>query len=190
MRELIPHGRNIVDSRRVVVYFRPSPDGERIIFGGRAALSEKDPLACAARLRSMLTRIFPQLRAARIDHAWVGWVAYTFDTMPHLGRRDGIYYCMGYCGQGVPLAPYFGMKIGRQMAGLAARSHGIGWAGLPDAHLLPRDAMVSRAVRVGLSNDGSRWTLRQSLMHRGARWGNTPRLRNSRARRWPASTTV
>jgi glycine/D-amino acid oxidase-like deaminating enzyme len=117
VRSLIPRGRNIVDSRRVVVYFRPSPDGERIIFGGRAALAERDPLACVPRLRGMLAQIFPQLRAVALDHAWVGWVAYTFDTMPHLGCRDGIYYCLGYCGQGVPLAPYLGMKIGRQIAG-------------------------------------------------------------------------
>ncbi|HTV95920.1 MAG TPA: FAD-dependent oxidoreductase [Steroidobacteraceae bacterium] len=118
VRALIPLARNIVDARRVVVYFRPSPDGERIVFGGRAALGERDPLACVARLRSMLTAIFPQLRAARFDHAWVGWVAYTFDTMPHLGGRDGLFYCMGYCGQGVPLAPYLGMRIGQQMAGI------------------------------------------------------------------------
>jgi glycine/D-amino acid oxidase-like deaminating enzyme len=105
---LIPPGRNIVDSRRVVVYFRPSADGERIVFGGRAALAEKDPLACVPRLRQMLEQIFPQLKPVRVSHAWVGWVAYTFDTMPHLGQHDGIYYCMGYCGQGVTLAPYFG----------------------------------------------------------------------------------
>jgi glycine/D-amino acid oxidase-like deaminating enzyme len=119
VRALIPHGRNISDSRRVVVYYRPSADGERIVFGGRAALSERDPLACVPRLRSMLTRILPQLASARIDHAWVGWVAYTFDTMPHVGEREGIHYCMGYCGQGVPLAPFYGMRIGQQMAGLA-----------------------------------------------------------------------
>jgi glycine/D-amino acid oxidase-like deaminating enzyme len=118
VRALIPHGRNIVDSRRVVVYFRPSPDGERIIFGGRAALAEKDPVACVARLRQMMDRIFPQLKSVGVTHAWVGWVAYTFDTLPHLGRHDGIYYCMGYCGQGVPLAPYFGKRIGQQMLGL------------------------------------------------------------------------
>jgi len=119
VRALIPQRRNIVDSRRVVVYFRPSPDGERIIFGGRAALSERDPLACVSRLRSMLTRVFPELAAVRVTHAWAGWVAYTFDTLPHLGQRDGIYYSMGYCGQGVPLAPYFGRRIGQQMMGLA-----------------------------------------------------------------------
>lgn len=116
VRALIPRGRNIVDSRRVVVYFRPSVDGERIIFGGRAALGERDPLACVPRLRAMLAQIFPALRKVELDHAWMGWVAYTFDTLPHLGCRDGVHYCMGYCGQGVPLAPYLGMKIGRRMA--------------------------------------------------------------------------
>jgi glycine/D-amino acid oxidase-like deaminating enzyme len=118
MRSLIPHGRNVSDSRRVVVYYRPSADRERLVFGGRAALTEQDPLACVTRLKSMMTRIFPELGRVRIDHAWVGWVAYTFDTMPHLGERDGVHYCMGYCGQGVPLAPYFGMRIGQQMAEL------------------------------------------------------------------------
>lgn len=116
--KLLPQGRNCGDSRRVVVYFRPSPDGERIIFGGRAALAEKDPLVCAPRLRAMLTQIFPQLRTVNITHAWTGWVAYTFDLLPHLGRHDGIYYSMGYCGQGVPTAPYLGMRIAQQMLGL------------------------------------------------------------------------
>ena len=129
VRALIPHGRNIVDSRRVVVYFRPSADGERIIFGGRAALAEKDPLACVPRLRRMMARIFPQLHSVGVSHAWVGWVAYTFDTLPHLGRHDGMYYCMGYCGQGVPMAPYFGMRIGQQMLGL--KEGGTALDGLP-----------------------------------------------------------
>ena len=131
VRALIPLGRNIVDSRRMVVYFRPSPDGERIVFGGRAALSERDPLACVPRLHAMLTEIFPQLGAVGLDHAWVGWVGYTFDTMPHLGSDDELYYCMGYCGQGVPMAPYFGMKIGRQMAGAADGRTALDGLGFP-----------------------------------------------------------
>lgn len=118
VRALIPQGRNISDSRRVVVYYRPSPDGERIVFGGRASLDEQDPLVCVPRLRQMLCGIFPQLRSTAITHAWAGFVAYTFDTLPHLGQNDGLYYSMGYCGQGVPLAPYFGMRIGQQMADL------------------------------------------------------------------------
>jgi glycine/D-amino acid oxidase-like deaminating enzyme len=118
VRSLIPRGRNIVDSRRVVVYFRPSADGQRIVFGGRAALAEQDPLACVPRLQHMVEAVFPQLKSVRVSHAWVGWVAYTFDTLPHLGQHEGMYYCMGYCGQGVPLAPYFGMRVGQQMLGM------------------------------------------------------------------------
>jgi len=117
VRSLIPQGRNVVDTRRVVVYFRPSPDGTRIVFGGRAALSETDPLAVVPRLRAMLAQIFPSLRSAAIAHTWAGTVAFTFDKIAHLGRRDGVYFCMGYCGSGVPTAPYFGMRIGQQMAG-------------------------------------------------------------------------
>ena len=117
VRALIPMGRNIVDSRRVVVYFRPSADGERIVFGGRAALAEKDPRACVSRLRHMMAQVLPQLRSVELTHVWVGWVAYTFDKLPHLGQHHGIHYCMGYCGQGVPTAPYLGMRIGQQMLG-------------------------------------------------------------------------
>jgi glycine/D-amino acid oxidase-like deaminating enzyme len=102
----------------VVVYFRPSPDGERIVYGGRAALAEPDALVCVPRLKAMLTQVFPQLKSAKITHAWAGWVAYTFDTLPHLGEDDGLFYCMGYCGQGVPLAPYFGRRIGQQIMGV------------------------------------------------------------------------
>jgi len=117
VRALIPRGRAISDTRRVVVYYRPSADGERIVFGGRSALYETDARACVPRLRAMLTQIFPQLRTVAITHAWVGWVGFTFDKLPHLGSRDDLFYCMGYCGQGVPLAPYFGMRIGQQMVG-------------------------------------------------------------------------
>jgi glycine/D-amino acid oxidase-like deaminating enzyme len=65
-----------------------------------------------------MTRIFPELAATKISHSWMGFVAYTFDTLPHLGRQaDGIHYCMGYCGSGVSLASYFGTRLGQQLLG-------------------------------------------------------------------------
>ncbi len=117
VRALLPQGRNVGDTRRVVVYFRPSPDGRRILFGGRAALSEHDALKVVPRMRQMLAQIFPSLAQVRITHAWVGMVAFTFDRLMHVGGQDGLFHCMGYCGQGVPMAPYFGMRIGQQMLG-------------------------------------------------------------------------
>jgi glycine/D-amino acid oxidase-like deaminating enzyme len=114
---LLPHGRNVSDTRRVVVYFRPSPDGTRILFGGRASAGEVDVTRCVPRLRAMLGALFPPLAHVRVSHAWMGFVGFTFDTLPHLGAHDGLFYCMGYCGQGITSATYYGRKIGLTMTG-------------------------------------------------------------------------
>ncbi len=117
-RRLIPKNRVLSDSRKLVFYYRLSEDGRRMVFGGRVALKETDPKVSAPRLHHHMTRIFPELAATRISHSWMGFVAYTFDTLPHLGRQaDGIHYCMGYCGSGVSLASYFGTRLAQQLLG-------------------------------------------------------------------------
>jgi glycine/D-amino acid oxidase-like deaminating enzyme len=118
-KRYIPKDRAVSDSKRIVVYFRQTPDGQRILFGGRARLAEKDPLVALPALHAMMTDIFPSLKGTGVSHTWVGFVAYTFDTLPHLGKHEGIHYCMGYCGSGVTLASYFGTRIGQQIAGKA-----------------------------------------------------------------------
>jgi glycine/D-amino acid oxidase-like deaminating enzyme len=116
--ELIPNNRVISDTRKVVFYFRLSEDRRRVLFGGRVAAAETDPIVSAPPLHRQMTRIFPQLAATKISRSWGGFVAYTFDALPHLGRyTDGIHYCMGYCGSGVSLAPYFGTRLAQQMLG-------------------------------------------------------------------------
>ena len=117
MGTLVPKGRMLTDTRKLVYYYRPSPDRTRIVFGGRVALKETDPRVSAPRLHAAMTTIFPDLAATRISHSWVGFVAFTFDTMPHTGIQDGIHYAMGYCGSGVSLASYFGMRIGQRVLG-------------------------------------------------------------------------
>ncbi len=125
MQRLMPKARVVSDTRKLVYYYRASPDRRRMLFGGRVAWKETDPRASAPRLHAEMVRIFPELAAARISHSWVGFVAYTFDTMPHLGVQDGLHYAMGYCGSGVSLASYFGMRIGQQVLGLAAGRTGL-----------------------------------------------------------------
>ena len=78
-----------------MIYVRPSPDGQRILFGGRAAVAERDVTRCVPRLVRMMTEIFPDLAGARVSRAWMGFVGFTFDTLPHLGSRDGLFYCLG-----------------------------------------------------------------------------------------------
>jgi glycine/D-amino acid oxidase-like deaminating enzyme len=118
MAQLMPKGRVVSDTRKLVYYYRPSPDRRRILFGGRVAYKETDPKVSAPLLHAEMVRIFPELAATRITHSWVGFVAYTFDTMPHIGVEDGLHYAMGYCGSGVSLASYLGMRMGQQLLGL------------------------------------------------------------------------
>ncbi|TNF86776.1 MAG: FAD-binding oxidoreductase [Gammaproteobacteria bacterium] len=116
---LMPADRVYSDTRRIVVYFRRSPDGRRVLFGGRVSVFESDPVRSLPALRRELLRIFPQLEDVRISHSWMGFVGYTFDTLPHLGMHDGIHYAMGYCGSGICLASYFGNRLGLQLLGKA-----------------------------------------------------------------------
>ena len=117
MDRVMPTDRIVSDSRKVVYYYRPSPDRRRIIFGGRVTSGETDPRISGVRLRHDLVRLFPELSAVRVSHSWMGLVAYTFDTLAHIGRRDGIHYAMGYCGSGVSMAAYLGTRIGQQLLG-------------------------------------------------------------------------
>ena len=114
---LMPEQRVFSDTRKVVVYFRRSPDGRSLLFGGRVSVFESDPVKVLPALRREMLRIFPQLGDVRISHSWMGFVGFTFDYLPHLGVEDGVYYAMGYCGSGICLASYLGNRLGLQLLG-------------------------------------------------------------------------
>ena len=116
---LMPHDRSYSDSRKVVHYYRRSPDGTRILFGGRVSAGETDTKKSAPLLRKNLIEIFPEMSEVKISHSWMGFVAYTFDTLAHVGQQDGLHYAMGYCGSGVSMASYMGMRVGNKVLGLA-----------------------------------------------------------------------
>ena len=65
-----------------------------------------------------MTEIFPELSQTLISHSWNGFVGYTFDNLAHIGNHDGVHYSMGYCGSGVSMASYLGMRVGQQVLGL------------------------------------------------------------------------
>jgi glycine/D-amino acid oxidase-like deaminating enzyme len=119
MQQLMPKNRIVSDTRKVVYYYRASPDGQRILFGGRVSVSETDPAVSAPLLRADLVALFPELREVRVSHSWCGFVAYTFDELAHIGRHDGMFFAMGYCGSGVGMGSYLGMRLGQQVLGLA-----------------------------------------------------------------------
>lgn len=117
--ELFPTDRIASDTFKVLYYYRASPDRKRILFGGRVSAAETDPKISGPRLYESMCRIFPQLRDREITHSWAGTVAYSFDELPHTGTHDGMRYAMGYCGSGVSMASYLGMRAGQKVLGLA-----------------------------------------------------------------------
>ncbi len=114
---LIPSNRVISDTLLIGNYFRLSPDRSRLLFGGRVTFTEASSDAGTEVLYAQMLRVFPQLAGVGISHAWVGYVAYTTDISPHIGVQDNLYYAMGYCGSGITLSSYFGMRIGQRALG-------------------------------------------------------------------------
>lgn len=117
MDEILPRRRMVSDTRRELSYYRPSPDGTRILFGGRPRAFGLDERRAAAGLRARLVQVWPQLRHVKLTHAWTGNVAMTFDKLPHLGRRDGAHYALGCNGNGVALMTWMGHQTALRLLG-------------------------------------------------------------------------
>ncbi len=114
-----PRGRMFFDTRNLLHYWRLSPDGTRVLFGGRTSLAPTTVEKSRDLLYGAMARIHPQLAGVRLERAWGGQVALTADRFPHVGRHgdSGIVYAMGYCGSGVALSVHFGRALGRWLCG-------------------------------------------------------------------------
>ena len=117
--DLIPNGRMIVESRTRHCYYRAAPDGRRLLFGGRAAVSVIDTKHSAQQLYTLMTGLFPSLQGVKISHSWHGLLGMSRDHLPHTGLRHGVHYALGYGGEGVAMAPYLGWKAARRVLGKA-----------------------------------------------------------------------
>jgi glycine/D-amino acid oxidase-like deaminating enzyme len=119
MSALMPRGRMVTDTNRLLCYYRSSPDRKRILFGGRPAYTEIPPQESAKRLAAHLRTLFPALTNVPVSHSWFGMIAYTFDRLPHVGEFDGFHYAGGYCGSGVVMATWLGNKVAHRVLGTA-----------------------------------------------------------------------
>jgi glycine/D-amino acid oxidase-like deaminating enzyme len=121
-RRLSPRGRMFVDGNRLLAYFRLSPDGRRVLFGGRVAYRDLDERAAAQALHRKMCQVWPELRGCRVTHSWRGNVAFTFDRLPHMGvqsggEQDGVHFAMGCNGSGVAMATYLGHQTALKLLG-------------------------------------------------------------------------
>ena len=129
---LIPKGRTLSDTRRVLCYYRMSPDGRRMVFGGRARFTQVEAAISAPILHRYMTARFPQLRGAKVTHAWTGNTAFTLDALPHMGQSEGLHYCLGCNGSGIAMMTYLGWQTARKIARAANYACSFDTADFPD----------------------------------------------------------
>ena len=115
VKSLMPKLNMFGEARALGYYYRPTPDGQRILLGGRR-MHHKDSAAQAA-LHNGLSTIFPALKSVDISHYWSGFVGFSFDQLPKLAVHDGIIYPTAFAGSGTVWARWLGQKAALMILG-------------------------------------------------------------------------
>jgi glycine/D-amino acid oxidase-like deaminating enzyme len=129
MDTVLPRGNTVSDTQRLLHYFRKSPDGRRLLFGGRPAVCRGSLQAQARALHRDMIALYPQLASYGPEYAWSGQVGFTRDIMPHAGIENGLGYAVGFCGHGIALSTYLGRLVAE---GILTREGGHSLLPFPD----------------------------------------------------------
>lgn len=118
VQQLLPKRAPYIDGRRLITYARPSPDGRRILFGGRARFRQISSEQSAKILHAQMVEVFPELADVRFSHAWSGFMGFTTDWLPKIGLLDGKHYAVG-CngGSGIVSMSWLGRKVASKILG-------------------------------------------------------------------------
>ena len=117
MGELMPRRMMATETRQLHYYYRPSPDGTRILFGGRDGTIAGDSARPTDVLQQALVDIFPILHDVPLENSWYGNVAMHMDMVPRIFARGGKRYAAGFCGSGTVWARWAGQKAAQQILG-------------------------------------------------------------------------
>jgi glycine/D-amino acid oxidase-like deaminating enzyme len=135
-RTVIPANRGVSETRRVISHFRLSPDGRRLLFGGRASFFPLEEKRKAQLLHRAMVERFPQLAGIKVSHAWGGRVAMTIDRLAHIGGGEGRFFVAGCQGSGVTMMTYLGHSLAEKILRNTAEPVNAYDDGLPPHHPL------------------------------------------------------
>jgi glycine/D-amino acid oxidase-like deaminating enzyme len=114
--KILPEGQAVSDSRRILVYYRKSPDG-RLVLGGRGRMALPKSADDWAHLQRAMLRLYPALSAVAIERRWFGRVAMTPDHLPHIHEPEpGLITALGCQGRGVGLMTALGARLAAYVA--------------------------------------------------------------------------
>lgn len=116
--EFFPELRSASTTAHLSAYFRPTPDGDRILLGSRSFSRHQPSRRTVLYLKNLLADIFPALEDVGIEYCWLGNVAFTRSHLPAIFSHDGITYSCGYAGSGTVWARWLGRKAAEECLGL------------------------------------------------------------------------
>ncbi len=122
VRRLLPQGCPVIDTKRVLDFARPTPDGRSILYGGRASFLPVSLEKKLSILRRKLAGTFPELADVKLTHGWDGQMAFSFDFLPKLGVHEGAHYAMA-CngGSGIVMMSWLGKRMAWNILGTSNR---------------------------------------------------------------------
>jgi gamma-glutamylputrescine oxidase len=133
LHALVPSRAAIYDTRFAFDYYRKLDD-TRLLWGGRISIRDRRPQDIAHFLKDDMLKVFPDLRDARIEHAWGGMMSYARHKMPQIGRLpSGLWYGLGFGGHGVAPTTAAGELIADAIAHGRSLPEGFERYGLPHA---------------------------------------------------------
>jgi gamma-glutamylputrescine oxidase len=107
----------IYDSRFAFDYYHLLADN-RLLWGGRISVRDREPSAVARLLSGDLNHVYPQLGEVRVDHAWSGLMGYARHEMPQIGQMpSGVWYSQGFGGHGLAPTTLSGELIAAAICG-------------------------------------------------------------------------
>ncbi|MEM7215466.1 MAG: FAD-binding oxidoreductase [Pseudomonadota bacterium] len=110
-----------INSRNVYFYYRMLSDN-RFMIGGRGDFggTPEGAEVTAERLRNSMVELWPEWKEVAIDYKWRGFVCFTSQLRPAIGRLPEdptVYFGFGYHGNGVNNATWTGRELARWIAG-------------------------------------------------------------------------
>jgi glycine/D-amino acid oxidase-like deaminating enzyme len=112
----LPGGQPVSDSRRILVYYRKTPDG-RLMLGGRGRMTLPTSAADWAHIEHAMLRLYPVLSGVPIERRWFGRVALTPDHLPHIHEPEqGLIAALGCQGRGLGLMTALGRRLAAYLA--------------------------------------------------------------------------
>lgn len=109
----------LYDNRFAFDYYRALAD-HRLLWGGRISIQERDPARIAQMLQADLLKVYPQLAAVRIEHAWGGLMSYARHKMPQIGQlAPGLWFAQAFGGHGVAPTTLAGEWLAEAISGRA-----------------------------------------------------------------------